>query len=31
MVPAALAAQRDLTDEWVCLECEETGEGVFDR
>jgi len=26
MVPAVLAAQRDSADEWVCLECEETGE-----
>lgn len=26
LVPAALAALRDSADEWVCLECEETGE-----
>jgi hypothetical protein len=26
MVPAALSAEPDRTDEWVCLECEETGE-----
>ena len=26
MVPAALAAQTNWADEWVCLECEETGE-----
>jgi hypothetical protein len=26
MVPAALAARTDCAGEWVCLECEETGE-----
>jgi len=25
-VPAGLAAQRERDEEWVCLECEETGE-----
>lgn len=25
MVPAALSAHDDRTEEWVCLECEETG------
>jgi hypothetical protein len=29
MVPAVLSAQRDWQDEWVCLECEETGEASF--
>jgi hypothetical protein len=31
MAPAALAAQPDSADEWVCLECEETSENSFDR
>jgi tRNA(Ile2) C34 agmatinyltransferase TiaS len=26
MVPAALSAQRGRGGEWICLECEETGE-----
>jgi hypothetical protein len=26
MVPAALSADEDHEDEWVCLECEELGE-----
>jgi transposase len=26
MVPAVLAAQREPGSEWVCLECEETGD-----
>jgi len=30
MVPAVLAAQRDSADEWVCLECEETGDASDD-
>jgi hypothetical protein len=25
MVPAALSARTGQTDDWVCLECEETG------
>jgi len=28
MVAAVLAAQRESSDEWVCLECEETGEAT---
>jgi hypothetical protein len=26
LVPAALSAQAGLTADWICLECEETGE-----
>lgn len=26
MVPGALSAQTDYAGDWVCLECEETGE-----
>jgi ribosomal protein L37AE/L43A len=26
MVPAALSVQRPADGDWVCLECEETGE-----
>jgi len=26
MVPAGLSAKKDVAAEWVCLECEETGE-----
>jgi hypothetical protein len=26
MVPAALSARDDATGDWICLECEETGE-----
>jgi len=28
MVPAALAAQKESGGDWVCLECEETGEST---
>jgi len=26
MVPAALSAQEERPDDWICVECEETGE-----
>jgi hypothetical protein len=26
MLPAALSARGDRDDEWICVECEETGE-----
>jgi hypothetical protein len=26
MVPAALSAQKKRAGDWICLECEETGE-----
>jgi hypothetical protein len=28
MVPAALSAEEQPSDDWICLECEETGEPV---
>jgi hypothetical protein len=31
MVPAVLAAERNLAEDWICLECEETGEPASDR
>ena len=32
MVPAALSARDDADGDWVCLECEESGEAdVFSR
>jgi hypothetical protein len=26
MVPGALSARKERSDDWICLECEETGE-----